>query len=102
MRAGRLGRPALPRLGLEAVSLDVALLVVLPPLRLSRVFGLVVHRLRAMRFDVLLVLSGLRPFALFPHGYSFRRRKRTPSNQTCGQPTIFPLCRPPRNSAVSA
>jgi hypothetical protein len=55
-----------------------------------------------MSFDVLLVLSALVPFALFLHGFSFRRRQRAPSDQTCMQATIFPLFRSLRNSAVSA
>src|SRR4029453_2341599 len=102
MRGGGGERPALPRLGLEAVSLDVGLLVVLPSLRISRVSGLVVHRLGAMSFDVLLVLSGLRPFALFLHGFSFRRRQRTPPDQTSIRATIFPLFPSLRNSALSS
>jgi len=35
---------------------------------------LLLERSEPLSFDVLLILSGLRPFALFSHGFSFRRR----------------------------
>jgi hypothetical protein len=54
-----------------------------------------------MRLDVLLVLSGLRPFTFVSHCASFRTRVRVPADQTCVQATIFPRFRTQWNSAFS-
>jgi hypothetical protein len=103
MRAGRTGRPALARLGLEAVSFDVRLVVGIARSRLGRAVRVLVDEcLVAMGLDVLLVLSALMPFSLVRHHASFRRRVRVPSDKTGLLATIFPLLGPKGNTPLPA